>query len=163
MLLTLDEFKATLWRPFLWYAGVGISNWVLKRWYEYKWDVRYGHYKTLDYLLRVPRTWNPATGARPIVFWHGLGLGLVQYNAQLVDLMSLCPDRPLLVPLQPHISQDIFHPRFLTPLGRRETAECMAGLMEELGWVPERKAEADKPQSQFTPSKKGVTMVSHSK
>jgi len=162
ILLTLDEFKAALWRPFVWYAGVGISNWILKRWYEYKWDLRCGTYNSLDYLVRVPRTWNPATGERPIVFWHGLGLGPVQYNLQFIDLMSSCPDRPLLVPLQPHISQDIFHPRFLTPMGRHETVKCMVGLIEELGWVPERNTEGDKQPSQFAPGKKGVTMVSHS-
>lgn len=163
ILLTLDEFKAALWRPFVWYAGVGISNWILKRWYEYKWDLRCGTYNSFDYLVRVPRTWNPATGERPIVFWHGLGLGLVQYNLQFIDLMTSFPDRPLLIPLQPHISQDIFHPRFLTPMDRHETVECMVGLMEELGWVPERNIKGDKQPSQFAPGRKGITMVSHSK
>ena len=65
----------------------------------------------------------------------------MQYKLQIADLMTLLPDRPLLVPLQPHISQDIFHPRFLTPMGRHETVECMVGLMEELGWVPGRQID----------------------
>jgi len=167
LLLTLDELKVTLWRPFVWYTWVGIGNWMLKRWYEHRWGVRFGNYNGLDYLLRLPRTWNPITGARPIVFWHGLGLGLMQYNTQLTALMTLLPDRALLVPLQPHISQDIFHPRFLTPMGRHETVECMAGLMEEFGWVPKRQtdcsdAESDAQVSPVAQSRKGVTMLSHS-
>lgn len=168
LLLTLDELKVTLWRPFLWYAFVGIGSWLFKRWYEHRWDVQYGNYNGLDYLVRIPRTWNPATGARPIVFWHGLGLGIVQYNSQLVDFMTLLPDRPLLVPLQPHISQEIFHPRFLVPMGRRETVECMTGLLEELGWVAKRKKDTsdmdkDISVSYYAPSRNGVTMISHSK
>jgi hypothetical protein len=93
---------------------------------------------------------------------------LMQYKLQIADFMTLLPDRSLLVPLQPRISQDIFHPRFLTPMGRHETVECMVGLMEELGWVPGRQidnsdSEGDEPLSQFAPSRNGVTMLSHSK
>jgi len=172
LLLTIDELKVTLWRPFVWYTFVGTGNWILKKWYKCRWSVRCGSYRLpgsrnhgVDYLLRVPPAWNPATGARPIIFWHGLGLGLMQYNSQLTSLMKLLPDRPLLVPLQPHISHDVFHPRFLTPMGSHEMVEYMVGLLEELGWVPEcgSDIESDEPVSCYDPNRQGVTMFSHSK
>jgi len=170
ILLTLDEVNTSLWRPFAWYAGVGISNWLLRRWYEYRWDARYGNYNGLEYLLRVPRKWNPDTDARPIVFWHGLGLGLSQYKVFLSNLMQKFADRPILVPLQPHVSQEIFHPQFLKPMGRHETVVCLVGLMEEVGWVREQRADdsdqVTEAEEQALPElrqfRQGVTMVSHS-
>lgn len=160
--------NVSLWRPLAWYAGVGISNWLLKRWYQYWWGARYGSYNGLEYLLRVPPKWNPATGARPMVFWHGLGLGLSQYNVLLSHLMETLPDRPLLLPLQPHISQEIFHPRFLKPMGRHETVNCLVGLMKEIGWVPEQSSDTETEEEFKVPtaelrSKRGVTVISHSK
>lgn len=172
LLLTLDEVKVTLWRPLAWYAGVGISNWLLKKWYEHKWDVRYGNHNGLEYLIRIPPAWNPNTGPRPIVFWHGLGLGLTQYKVLLSDLMRTMPDRPLLVPLQPHISQQVFHSRYLTPMGRHETVECLVGLMEELGWVSKQRKDLDGSETETETEdqisrpidgRKGITMLSHSK
>lgn len=167
MLLTLDDVNITLWRPFIWYAAIKFGNLLLKKWYESAWEVHYGTYKGMDYLLRVPSSWNRNTGPRPIVFWHGLGLGICQYKTSLDSFMTLLPDRPLLVPIQPHISQDIFHPRFLTPMGRRETVDCLIGLLEELGWVSERQIDGSDWETdvdeQVAGAVKGVTMLSHSK
>lgn len=171
ILLTLDDVNVSLWRPFAWYAGIGVSNWLLKRWYEYRWDARSGNYNGLEYLLRVPRNWSPDTGPRPIVFWHGLGLGLSQYKVLLSHFLEKLPDRPLLLPLQPHISQEIFHPRFLQPMGRHETVNCLVGLMEKLEWVPKRRVDPSDTETETeeaSPSElrqfaRGVTMVSHSK
>ena len=117
------------------------------------------------YILRLPRTWSPENGPRPIVFLHGLGLGLTQYKIFLWHLMEAVPDHPVLIPLHPHVSQEIFHPRFLTPMGRHEAANTMAGLLQTLGWVEreldENDDEAGERQASDVPM--GVTMVSHSK
>jgi len=73
--------------------------------------------------------------------------------------MKSLPDHPILVPIQAHISQDIFHPRFVFPMGRRETTECLAGLLHALGWVDEGGPNSENPTSK---EHAGVTMLSHS-
>jgi len=101
-----------------------------------------------------------------------LGLGLTQYLRFIIAIMNTSPDLPVLVPLQPHVSQQIFHPRFLQPIGRRELAQCLAGLLNELGWVewdervvkeslPSENTEAP-AKAEEPPVPTGVTMVSHS-
>jgi hypothetical protein len=174
--LTLDKVNVAS-RPLAWYAFVGVANFIVKRWFEHKWNARHGNYNGLEYvvcnfknassyassryIVRVPDSWDPVSGPRPIVFIHGLGLGLLQYVILLRHLMHALPDRPLLVPLQPHISQEIFHPSFLKPLARSETSKCLSGLLQQLGWV---KREADsRTYSQGHNTERGVTMLSHSK
>jgi hypothetical protein len=111
------------------------------------------------------------------VFVPGLGLGLLQYYIFTSHIISRFPDRPLLILVQPHISQNIFHPHFLHPMNRHETANCLAGLMTELGWVEERHeddsgGEVEREEVRVDVqsgdtiegrSRQGVTMLSHSK
>jgi hypothetical protein len=109
----------------------------------------------------MPDNWNPDNPhTRPVVFIHGLGLGLVQYVLFLTRLLATLPEHPVLVPIQPHISQDIFHSRFVSPMGRHETVQCLVGLLRSLGWVS-RENDTGKPTTQKNIS--GVTMLSHSK
>ena len=109
-------------------------------------------------MIRIPQSWDPIKGARPIVFIHGLGAGLLGYNVLISEFTRLFSDRPILVPLQPHISQNLFHSRFLKPMTRHETVECLAGLLVELGWAVDCD-EAGLPEQ----TQSGVTMISHSK
>ena len=95
------------------------------------------------YLVRTPKT---TSSQRPIIFLHGLGLGVLQYHSLIKTLIREFPTRPILIPLQPHISQDLFHPRFLKPLGRHETIDCLLKVIKEHRW------EED-----------GVDVLSHSK
>jgi hypothetical protein len=163
LLLTVDPVNVTA-RPFLWYAIVATTIWLLRRRLRARHSVHFENFNGLDYLVRIPTSWNSRTGPRPIVILHGLGLGLLQYELLLSHLLSHLPDYPLLVPLQPHISQDIFHPRYLTPMGRQEMAACLAGLLQELGWVDEEQTEDHEEGRSHSPSKgKGVTILSHSK
>ncbi|KAI0375603.1 hypothetical protein BV20DRAFT_959597 [Pilatotrama ljubarskyi] len=173
LLLTLDPVNVA-WRPLVWYVGVALSNTILRRTLRSKWNVKFGVYKDLEYVLRVPPTWNAHTGHRPIVFMHGLGLGLTQYRRFIEHVFVSLPEYPVLVPLLPHVSQEILHPRFLRPMGRREMTECLAGLLAELGWADldeptsdvsdtEEKAPAErKGNAGVAPVPKGVTMLSHS-
>lgn len=123
----------------------------------------------------MPHDWDPATSPRPIVFLHGLGLGLLQYHRLIATLMSDYPNRPVLVPLQPQISQDFFHPDFLNPPSRHQMADSLANLLRDLGWVkleydtaaveaadvgPQEQSEVEKS---LVDSPQGVTMLSHSK
>ncbi|KAH9951617.1 hypothetical protein B0H21DRAFT_874266 [Amylocystis lapponica] len=169
--LTLDPVIVAL-RPFVWYVAVAVSNWVVRRGLRKNWGAKIGTFNNLEYVIRVPANWNPYTGPRPIVFMHGLGLGLTQYQRFIVNLLRAAPDHPILVPLQPHVSQQIFHPRFLQPISRHELARSLAGLLDELGWVEwdERVLKESLPTGEKVkiradtklPIPTGVTMLSHS-
>ena len=167
--LTLDPINVS-GRPAFWYAFVAVSNFFLKVWLQRRWGAKLCRYRDMEYaafisdrysipsdcvliaryMVRIPENWTSASHhtAEPIVFYHGLGLGLFQYKSLLSRLMHALPDRPLLVPIQPHISQDIFHRRHLDPMEQEETMESLSTVLEQLGWVgPDR----------------GVTFLSHSK
>jgi len=121
--------------------------------------------------LSIPDDWDPANSPRPVVFLHGLGLGLLQYHGLIAHLLEQVPDRPILVLLQPQISQDFFHPHFLKPPSRHEMADRLAGLLSELGWVSldtkdEKEGieeEDEVASSLMEPSQPGITLLSHSK
>ena len=87
-----------------------------------------------------------------MIFIHGLGLGVVQYMRILTHLLNELPDQPIVIPLQPHISQDFFHPRHLRPIGREEMVDTLIGFLTELGWV-----------GNSAKQRQGVTIMSHSK
>ena len=108
--------------------------------------------QALRYLIRIPKGYNRSTGPDPIVFIHGLGLGVVQYHTVLSHLCEELSHVPLLIPLQPQLSQDIFHPRFLKPMRRHEKADLLGRLLCELGWA-----------GSIDGANKGVTVLSHSK
>jgi len=159
MMLTLDTLNV-VGRPLIWYLGVALSNMYQRRYFESSWGCKFGTYNGLDYLLRVPR--NAKHDACPIVFLHGLGLGLTQYKLFLSHFFAAVPDRPILVPLQPHVSQEIFHPRYLNPMGRHESAAAISGLMVKLGWVKQPSEESEVEDCCGVDMKPGVTVLSHS-
>ena len=94
---------------------------------------------------------------------HGLGLGLTQYKMFLSHMFHAVPDRPILIPLQPHVSQEIFNPEFFNPMSRYDYAETIAGLLEELGWAKRRDDDERERTVPDEDSHSGVTMFSHSK
>ncbi|THH15209.1 hypothetical protein EW146_g5239 [Bondarzewia mesenterica] len=162
LLLTLDPVNVA-WRPLVWYALISLGNHTLKLWYIHRWEMRHGVKDGIEYLLRVPRGYDFATGPDPVVFVHGLGLGLVQYKLILSRLLHLLGDRPILFPLQPHISQQVFHPGFLLPKGRKETAAAMRALLVELGWVRDEGEKEVSVDLDVLRARKGrVTLLSHS-
>lgn len=171
MLPTLDTARVAYYRPFAWYAGVALGDFATKRWLAYKYGLRYGRRGDFEYLLRLPPSPAAAPPAKdrdttPIVFWHGLGLGVLMYRPFIVSLLAACPDRALLVPLQPHISQLAFHPRFLEPMGPRETVRGLVGVVEELGWAPAQKDDGSDSGVEFDEepaAAQGLTVISHSK
>jgi hypothetical protein len=124
------------------------------------------------YLIRIPKRWDHTTGPRPIVFIHGLGLGLLQYSFVFSHLLETLSDRPLLFLLQPQISQDILHPNYLKPMTRHQTADSLAGLLRNLGWVHStdsfddeagEDSEGEIADALLDRKRTGVTLVSHSK
>lgn len=123
------------------------------------------------FLVRIPKNWKPLRDPRPVVFLHGLGLGLFQYHNFLSHLVQEFRDRPLLVVLQPHISQQIFHPKYLAPMPRKQTTKTLATLLASFDWTdfePNTNAntsEEEGTHASVTQSRRrsGVTMLSHSK
>jgi len=83
-----------------------------------------------------------------VIYLHGLGFGLVSFIPRLADdqvtsyaliksLIKFLPDQPLLIPLQPHTSQSIFHPRHLKPWARGEFVESISRTCTKFGfWTP---------------------------
>ena len=88
-----------------------------------------------------------------MVLLHGLGLGIFQYRYVISHFLTQLPDIPILIPIQPHISQDYFHPQYLEPMLRDETVECLGSLLKNLGWVNEDERGR----------RREVSVVSHSK
>lgn len=161
--LTLDKVNVN-WRPLTHYFILYLINRCLFLASQRFWGLRYGSYDGLEYLIHEPAGWDFNSGPRPIVLIHGLGLGLLQYNALIRQLLKTFSDRPLLVLLQPHISQDIFHPKFLHPMTRHETTHRLARLISQLGWAELDELDPEEKQvlTILTGKCGGVTMLSHS-
>ncbi|PPQ98493.1 hypothetical protein CVT24_003984 [Panaeolus cyanescens] len=168
MRLTIDKTNIH-WRPLSFYLAIRFINWGLRKQYTFSGNMRHEYYDGIEYLIYTPVGWNSHTSPRPMVFLHGLGLGLLQYHTLISHLLNELPDRPLLVPLQPQISQDFFHPHFLKPLGRHQMADKLAGLLQKLGWVTLHKysessdsEESEVAASLVKKSQRGITLLSHS-
>ncbi|KAF9478994.1 hypothetical protein BDN70DRAFT_807742 [Pholiota conissans] len=134
MLLTVDETNI-FWRPLTFYVVVAMINCFAMKTYAVFLDVHRCQSNGIEYLIRTPSNWDSATSPRPIVFLHGLGLGVLQYHSAIMFLLKHYPDRPILIPLQPQASQNIFHPNFLKPFSRHEMANRLAALLRKLEWV----------------------------
>ncbi|KAJ3778782.1 hypothetical protein FB446DRAFT_768139 [Lentinula raphanica] len=166
ILLNLD--KATvLWRPFIFYAFTAAVNLSLDRWYQRSHGFSRGIHHGLEYLVRVPQNWRPSADPPPVVFLHGLGLGLLQYHSFLSHLVQEFADRPLLIILQPHISQNIFHTRYLNPMPRKQTTQTLASLLASFNWanldpVMNTSDEEGQIPDGRGPRSSGVTILSHS-
>jgi len=158
VLLTLDPVNVSF-RPFFWYIFVAVANLIVRARLQRQHNVKFGIYQNLEYFVRIPDNWDPSNPhTRPIVFIHGLGLGLLQYAMFFNRIMTTFPDRPLLVPVQPHISQNIFSPRFVSPMSRYETVGALVGLLRLLGWA----ADDNDNDTMKPEASSGVTMLSHS-
>jgi hypothetical protein len=158
-LLTLDPVSIR-WRPLIHYLLVALSDFIMKQLLIRVWGMMLGSRYGLDYLVRVPPTWDACKDPTPIVFAYGLGLGLFQYSTIIYSFLTRVPDRPLFILLQPHVSQLIFHPRFLVPKNRKETVITIRQLLIDMGWVP-NPADARKGEAKGS-KPRGVTMTSHS-
>ncbi|GAA6047697.1 hypothetical protein JCM3770_001724 [Rhodotorula araucariae] len=149
--LTLDPLRVRS-RPLLLYVVVALlQKAVMAR------ALTRGFKKCEDgdtrYLVRVPEGWEPRPDLnedeRPLVFIHGLGMGLAQYTTLIGVLAKsrALRRRPVLVLLQPHISMSLFSRGFLDPV---EQEQCAAGLERVL-----RKHAFDERAG-------GCTVLSHS-
>ena len=160
ILLTLDDVHI-LSRPFLWYIFVTVGHFFAHKFLERHWGVEFDVHGDVEYMVRIPAKWDPENPkTRPIVFLHGLGLGLPHYSMLITRLLRKFSDRPLLVPIQPHVSQRMFHTTFVRPLGKRATIQGIVGAMRRHRFVPEHDGSYEVPIGDPTTS---VTVLSHSK
>ncbi|QRV73174.1 alpha/beta hydrolase family protein [Ceratobasidium sp. AG-Ba] len=149
--LTLDPIDI-IGRPALCYAVTALANLAFRAYLKRKFGVVHGKFGKLDYFLRMPII-SSDEAREPIVFMHGLGIGPAQYSMFISCILREFPNRPVLVPLQPHISQSIIHPGHLECLSKTELVSSLRGLLQELGW-----AQADDEKS----SEYNITFMSHS-
>lgn len=160
MLLTVDDVHISP-RPFLWYIFVALCHASAHKLLEHNWGVQFCRHGDVEYMVHIPENWDPTDSkARPVVFLHGLGLGLFHYGMFITRLLRRFSDRPLLVPIQPHISQRIFHGTYDRPLGKRATVEGIIGAMRKHGFISE---DHGSYEGTGGVPKAGVTMLSHSK
>lgn len=160
MLLTVDDVHIAS-RPLLWYIFVAFCHHFAHKFLEHHWGVQFGNHGDVEYMIHIPENWDPANSrTRPIIFLHGLGLGLFHYGMLITNLLRRFSDRPLLVPMQPHVSQRIFHDAYARPLGKRATVEGIVGAMRKHGFISEDDGSYG---ATIGDPKPGVTVLSHSK
>lgn len=99
----------------------------------------------------MPVGWTPVKDCpevnKPLVFIHGLGMGMAQY-ATLLSHFSTSPtlkDRPILILIQPHISMSFFSSDYLHPPSQKACTREFAAIVKEHGF-----------------GETGVTVLSHS-
>ncbi|ORX37879.1 hypothetical protein BD324DRAFT_578355 [Kockovaella imperatae] len=161
--LTLDPVNAK-GRPLILYAVTNTINWFLREIvYPYQ---GMGLYREggIDYLIRIPAHWTPEKGrtepnAMPIIYFHGLGFGLLQNHLLIKHLLESLPTHPICVPLAVHTSQSIFHERHLRPWTRRELVPAIKNICKKWGFWEQGVEEWGVRKDR---SAGGVSLMSHS-
>ncbi|KAG9005756.1 hypothetical protein FRB94_001322 [Tulasnella sp. JGI-2019a] len=138
-------------RPAIVYIVADCINRLAKWYLEWVWDMKSSDHEGVEYLIRNPpsdadASPNHPQHPEPVIFMHGLGFGIAQYLFTIVFLLRKLPsNQPLIVPLQPNVSQAILHPTHLVPLPREQWVKGLKGIIDQFGG-----------------ERAGVTMISHS-
>ncbi|KAG9047575.1 hypothetical protein FS837_001980 [Tulasnella sp. UAMH 9824] len=135
--LTSDPL-VTWSRPALLYVIGGVMNTASESWLKWKYGMVKQELAGIEYLIREgspsPNSEQPSD-CEPIILLHGLGFGLLQYFYTIVFILNrIPPHQPLVVPLDPSISQSIWHPSHLEPMSRENWVQGLKGLIEKHGW-----------------------------
>ncbi|UZJ56812.1 hypothetical protein CBS101457_006132 [Exobasidium rhododendri] len=129
--LTLDKMKV-LSRPLGYYIVCnGFSHGVIA-WLRLFGGFHYEYSGECSFLVKPAKqdTGSKRKRQLPILFLHGLGIGIGQYMAFLARLYKHKDGVVILI--QPHISADILHPRYLNPPDKDEQADSTAALLYKL-------------------------------
>jgi pimeloyl-ACP methyl ester carboxylesterase len=129
--LTLDKMKV-LSRPLGYYVVCnGVSHGVIA-WLRLFHGFRYEYSGECSFIVKPPTSSTKAKEKRqlPILFMHGLGIGIGQYMAFLARLVK--HEDGVVILIQPHISADILHPYYLNPPNKDEQADSTAALLSRL-------------------------------
>lgn len=105
------------------------------------------------YLIRTPPVGSSPQGP-PILFLHGLGVGLAQYTIFISALLSspALRNRTILVPIQPHISQQVFHAQHLAPPKPKSVVRDLKRMIDEACAGREEKRAVVVSHSKYVPS-----------
>ncbi|KAG8895587.1 hypothetical protein FRB99_000454, partial [Tulasnella sp. 403] len=147
--ITLTWDPVNIWsRPGIVYVLGDLLNRSAKWLLKWRFDMVSGEFDGMEYLVRLPPEEDASKGGQtPLVFMHGLGFGIAQYVLTIYMLVGHLPrSQPVLIPIQPNISQAILHPAHMVQLKREQWVQCLKGVIEKFGWDED-----------------GVTMLSHSK
>ncbi|SPC67416.1 uncharacterized protein UHOD_03431 [Ustilago sp. UG-2017b] len=131
MRLTIDPVR-TASRPLVCYFVTNtLSALTIRR--AIRGGFEYHTQGRLPYLYRpAPKTASTTSADKtPLIILHGLGIGLAQYSSLLTSLLRTASlsSRPLLILLQPNISQSILSPSFLHPFGHHETTSAFRHIL----------------------------------
>ncbi|KAF9510851.1 hypothetical protein BS47DRAFT_1406719 [Hydnum rufescens UP504] len=148
LLLTLDPMSIHC-RPAIMYATINFVSFVCQEWYQWRFGAHHEQYGDLEYTTSIHfvTTAIPGKDNAPILFLHGLGIGITQYHLVITELLSnpAFNSRAIVIVIQPHITQSLFHPRHLSPLNREKTVRDLRGLI--LKTLNNNKASAPKTES----------------
>lgn len=121
--LTLDKVQI-MQRPLGYYVVCNGATLITYTWL-FLHGFRYSSVYGCGFLVRRGRN----NGKQPIVLLHGLGVGLAQYFILFSHLVKL--DQPIVLLLQPHISAEIWHPRFLDSPSKQDTVAAIKSTMDK--------------------------------
>lgn len=127
--LTLDPIRV-MSRPLGFYVVTNYVTYATIAWLYAMHGFRFERSGRCDFLVKkpVPGT-SSSKRSLPIVFLHGLGIGLGQYIPMLTQL-SRHKDGVVIL-LQPHISTAIFSSKFLDPPGKDEQAQATISILQK--------------------------------
>jgi pimeloyl-ACP methyl ester carboxylesterase len=89
-----------------------------------------------NYIMRIPEGWTPdasdTESTQPLMFIHGLGMGMAQYASLLTYIAKaeVLKERPVIIPIQPHISMSFFEKDYLRPPERVQTTKALVEIAE---------------------------------
>jgi pimeloyl-ACP methyl ester carboxylesterase len=131
--LTIDKMKV-ISRPLGYYVvcnGVTHGTIAFLRWFR---GFHYEYSGECSFLVKPPVN-KPSSSSKkeralPILFLHGLGIGLGQYMHFLGQLAK--HEDGVVILVQPHISADITHRHFLDPPNKDAQADAIFHLLQRL-------------------------------
>ncbi|KAK0548151.1 hypothetical protein OC845_003701, partial [Tilletia horrida] len=151
--LSIDPVQV-MSRPFGFYVVVNAYTFFVEQWIRRAHGVKRVRYGRTDFLVVPPRPAQQGDDPEslPILFLHGLGIGVGQYRFFFKHLVRHRPGAIIVV--QPHISASIFDPNFLRPPMKEElTRDVKACILDsDLGKVKGPDGKEDR----------SFTIVSHS-
>lgn len=127
--LTLDEMRV-LSRPLGYYVVCNGTTHAVMAWMRLFHGFRLEKSGQCSFLVKRPTTSTKKERDLPVLFMHGLGIGIGQYIAFLKRLVK--HEDGVVILVQPHISGDITHPNFLNPPSKDEQADATASLLRRL-------------------------------
>lgn len=123
-------------RPLFFYLFLALASYAVHLYLTLACGFRiFSHGDTSYYVRRPPSSSpSPSTTPDPIMLYHGLGCGLLQYLDVIRPLLRRFPTHPIILPIQPQISMSIWHPRAFQPITRKEVMAGFQALLKKFAF-----------------------------